>query len=144
MRSIIDCKDCNISCLYNLLDMNCLLAMHTNSGTLHSTPQYGCTQENHMTDRNFDMNAWLETYKEAFTSFSKAQQEGFKALERFARFHYAVAGDVLEAGLAQAQATLGTRAASGTQAIAELLQKQAEVGTQLSEKLRARAQEFSA
>lgn len=97
-----------------------------------------------MTDRNFDMNAWLETYKEAFTSFSKAQQEGFKALERFARFHYAVAGDVLEAGLAQAQATLGTRAASGTQAIAELLQKQAEVGTQLSEKLRVRAQEFSA
>ena len=32
----------------------------------------------------------------------------------------------------------------GTQAIADLLQKQAELGTQLSEKLKARAQEFSA
>jgi len=55
-----------------------------------------------------------------------------------------VAGDVLEAGLAQAKATLSARAADGTQAIADLLQKQAELGTQLSEKLKARAQEFSA
>ena len=31
-----------------------------------------------------------------------------------------------------------------TQAIADLLQKQAELGTQLSEKLKARAQEFTA
>ena len=47
-------------------------------------------------------------------------------------------------GLAQAKAVLGARAAVGTQAIAELLQKQAELGTELSEKLKARAQEFSA
>ncbi|HYB34218.1 MAG TPA: phasin family protein [Steroidobacteraceae bacterium] len=97
-----------------------------------------------MTDRTFDLSAWLETYKDAFASFTKAQQDSFKALERFARFHYAVAGDVLEAGLAQAKAALSARAAVGTQAIADLLQKQAELGTQLSEKLRARAQEFSA
>ncbi len=96
-----------------------------------------------MTDRTYDVNAWLETYKDAFTSFSKAQHDGFKALERFTRFHYAVAGDVLEAGLAHARATLTARAAVGTQAIAELLQRQAEVGTQLSERLKARAQEFS-
>jgi predicted phage-related endonuclease len=96
-----------------------------------------------MTDRTYEVNAWLETYKDAFTSFSKAQQDGFKALERFARFHYAVAGDVLEAGLAHARATLTARAAEGAQALADLLQRQAEVGTQLSEKLRARAQEFS-
>src|SRR5579862_2094258 len=96
-----------------------------------------------MTDRTYDVNAWLETYKDACTYFSKAQQEGFKALERFTRFHYAVAGDVLEAGLAHARATLTARAAVGTQAIADLLQRQAEVGTQLSDKLRARAQEFS-
>ena len=48
-----------------------------------------------MTDRTYDLDAWLETYKDAFTSFTRAQQDGFKALERFARFHYAVAGDVL-------------------------------------------------
>jgi len=96
-----------------------------------------------MTDRTYDLNAWLETYKDTFTSFTRAQYDGFKALERFARFHYAVAGDVLEAGLAQAKATLSARAGVGTQAIADLLQKQAELGTQLSEKLKARAQEFS-
>jgi hypothetical protein len=97
-----------------------------------------------MTDRNLDLNAWLESYQDAFSSFSKAQQEGLRALERFARFHYAVAGDVLEAGLAQAKASWSSRAAIGTQAIAELLEKQAELGTQLSAKLKARAQEFSA
>jgi hypothetical protein len=95
-----------------------------------------------MTDRQ-DLNAWIETYKETFASFAKAQQDGFKALERFARFHYAVAGDCLEAGLAQAKAALGTRAALGTQVVADLLTKQAELSAQLSEKLRARAQEFS-
>ena len=96
-----------------------------------------------MTDRAFDLNTWLETYKETVASFSKAQQEGFGALERFARFNYAVAGDCLEAGLAQAKAALSARAAVGTQAVADLLAKQAELSNQLSEKLRARAQEFS-
>lgn len=98
-----------------------------------------------MRDPNqIDWNIWLDTYKDTYDSFSKAQHEGLRALERFARFQYAVAGDVLEAGLAQAKATLGTRAAIGTQAIAELLEKQAELSTQLSEKIRERAQEFSA
>jgi hypothetical protein len=98
-----------------------------------------------MQDPNqIDWNVWLDTYKDTYASFSKAQHEGLRALERFARFQYAVAGDVLEAGLAQAKATLGARAAIGTQAVAELLEKQAELSTQLSEKIRERAQEFSA
>ena len=98
-----------------------------------------------MRDPNhIDWNIFLDSYKDAYASFSKAQQEGLRALERFARFQYAVAGDVLEAGLAQAKATLGARAEIGTQAIAELLEKQAELSTQLSDKIRARAQEFSA
>ena len=96
-----------------------------------------------MTDRNYDLNTWLETYKETFASFSKAQQDGFKALERFARFNYAVAGDYLESGLAHAKVALTARAAVGAQALADLLAKQAELSNQLSEKLRARAQEFS-
>ena len=96
-----------------------------------------------MTDRNFDLNTWLETYKETIGSFGKAQQDGFKALERFARFNYAVAGDVLESSLAQVKAALTSRAAVGTQAVAELLAKQAELSNQLSDKLRTRAQEFS-
>jgi len=88
-----------------------------------------------MRDSNqIDWNVWLDTYRDTFASFSKAQHEGFRALERFARFHYAVAGDVLEASLAQAKATLGVRTAFGTQAIAEMLEKQAELGTQLTER----------
>jgi hypothetical protein len=98
-----------------------------------------------MRDPNhIDWNIFLDSYRETYASFSKAQHEGLRALERFARFQYAVAGDVLEAGLAQAKATLGARAAIGTQAVAELLEKQAELSTQLSDKIRERAQEFSA
>jgi len=98
-----------------------------------------------MRDPNhIDWNIFLDSYRETYASFSKAQHEGLRALERFARFQYAVAGDVLEAGLAQAKATLGARAAIGTQAVAKLLEKQAELSTQLSEKIRERAQEFSA
>jgi len=97
-----------------------------------------------MTDRAYDLNSWLDSYKSTFSAFTKAQQEGFKTLERFARFQYAVAGDVLEASLAHTRAALGVRATLGSQAVTELLQKQAEVGTQLGEKLKARAQEFSA
>jgi len=94
-----------------------------------------------MTD-TCDLNTWLDSY--AFTSFTKAQQESFKALERFALFNYRVACDVLEAGMAHTRAALGARAALGTQALADLLQKQAELGAQLSEQLRVRAQEFTA
>jgi len=73
-----------------------------------------------MRDPNhIDWNIFLDSYRETYASFSKAQHEGLRALERFARFQYAVAGDVLEAGLAQAKATLGARAAIGTQAVAE-------------------------
>ena len=98
-----------------------------------------------MRDRNqIDFNVWLDQYKDTYASFSRVQHEGFRALEAFARFNYAVAGDVLEASFAQAKATLGAPGAGfGTHAFAELLEKQAELGTQLSEKIRERAQEFS-
>jgi len=90
-----------------------------------------------MTDRSYDPNAWLDAYRDAFAPVSKYQQESFKAVERLARFQYTVAGDYLESGLAQAQAAFGAKSAT------ELLSKQAEIGTQLGEKLRARAQEFA-
>jgi hypothetical protein len=95
------------------------------------------------THNQTDWNIWLDTYKDAYVSFIKAQQEGWRALERFARFQYAVAGDVLEVALAEAKATLGVRATFSTQAFAELMEKQVELGTQLSDKIRERAQEFS-
>jgi hypothetical protein len=96
-----------------------------------------------MMDRSYDFQGWFEPYKETFASLAKAQQDGFRTLERFARFQYAVAGDLLDAGLAHARTAIGARSTVGTQVIPELLQKQAEIGTQLGEKLKARAQEFS-
>ena len=90
-----------------------------------------------MTDRTFDPNTYFDTFRETFASVTKAQQEGFKAIERLARFQYAVVGDYLEAGIAQTQAALSAKTP------VELFTKQTEVGTQLGEKLRTRAQEFS-
>ena len=90
-----------------------------------------------MNDRAHDPNAWMDAYRESFAPVYKAQQEGFKTLERFARFHYAVIGDYLESGLAHAHAAIHAKNPL------ELIVKQAELGTQLGEKLRARAQEFS-
>ena len=74
-----------------------------------------------MSDRTFDPNAWLDAYRETFAPVYKAQQEGFKTIERFARFQYSVAGDYLESGLAHAQAAFAAKNP------AELLTKQAEI-----------------
>lgn len=90
-----------------------------------------------MNDHTFDLNPWFDAYRGSFASVHKVQQEGFKAVERFARFQYALAGDCLEAGIAQAQATL-----LAAKSPAEMVSKHVELGTRLSEKLRARAQEF--
>ena len=90
-----------------------------------------------MSDRTFDPNSWLDAYRESFASVQKAQEQGFKAIERFARFQYAVAGDYLEAGIAHAQAALGVKTP------AELLAKQTELNARLGDKLRSRAQEFA-
>jgi phasin family protein len=90
-----------------------------------------------MTDRTFDLNTWLDAYRESFSSVQKAQEQGFKAVERFARFQYAVAGDYLEAGIAHTQAALAAKTP------ADLIAKQTELNANLGEKLRARAQEFA-
>lgn len=90
-----------------------------------------------MSERTFDPSTWLDSFRDTFASVTKAQQEGFKAIERIARFQYAVAGDYLEASIAQTQAALAAKTP------VELFAKQTELGTQLGEKLRARAQEFS-
>ncbi|MDP9085034.1 MAG: phasin family protein [Pseudomonadota bacterium] len=90
-----------------------------------------------MSDTTFDPKTILETYKSAFAPVLKVQQEGVKVLDRVGRYQYAVAGDYLEWSLAQA------KLAFGAQSPADFLAKQVELTTALSEKLRARAQEFS-
>ena len=90
-----------------------------------------------MTDRTFDTNHMLVAAREAFAPMLKAQQEGFKTIERLARLQYAVAGDVLEAGFARVNAAF----VAGTPS--ELLNKHTELNTQFVDKLRARAEEFA-
>jgi hypothetical protein len=90
-----------------------------------------------MNDRTFDPSTFINATREAFAPVIKAQQEGFKTLERLARLQYAVAGDVLESSLARVNASFAAATPS------ELMNKQTELHTQLVEKLRDRAQEFS-
>ncbi|HLN49454.1 MAG TPA: phasin family protein [Steroidobacteraceae bacterium] len=89
-----------------------------------------------MSDSTFDPKAIFEAYRNAFAPTLKAQQEAVKAIDRLGRYQYAVAGDYLEWSLAQAKAALATQTPS------EFVTKQVELTTALSEKLRARAQEF--
>jgi hypothetical protein len=91
-----------------------------------------------MTDQTFDPSALLETYRNALAPALHAQQEGLKALDRLARYQYAVAGDYLEWSLSQAQALLGAKSPS------EIAAKQSELGTKISEQLRGRVQELNA
>ena len=90
-----------------------------------------------MTDRIFDTNSILTATREAFAPVVKAQQDGFKTLERLARLQYAVAGDVLDIGLARVNATFAATTPS------ELLNKHVELTTQFVDKLRARAEELA-
>jgi len=90
-----------------------------------------------MTDRTFDPNTMIAATREAFAPVLKAQHESFKTFERLARLQFAVAGDVLESGLARVNASF----ASGSPS--ELLSRQTELHSQLVDKLRARAEEFA-
>ena len=90
-----------------------------------------------MTERTFDPNSMLTAAREAFAPVLKAQQENFTTFERLARLQYALAGDVLESGLARVHATFSAATPS------ELLNKHTELNTQLVDKLRARAEEFA-
>lgn len=90
-----------------------------------------------MTDQTFDPNALLETYRNALAPALHAQQEGLKALDRLARYQYAVAGDYLEWSLSQAQSLLGAKTP------AEIVAKQSELSSKISEQLRGRVQELN-
>ena len=85
---------------------------------------------------DFDPKSIFEAYRNAFSPALKVQKEGVAALDRFGRYQYAIAGDYLEWSLAQAKAALEA------QSPAEFVTKQVELTTSLSDKLRARVQEF--
>ena len=91
-----------------------------------------------MTDKHtFDPTAMMAATREAFAPVFKAQQESFKTFERLARLQYAVAGDVLESGIARVHASFAASSPG------DLLSKQTELSTELADKLRERAEEFA-
>jgi phasin family protein len=90
-----------------------------------------------MIDRTFDPSTLINATREAFAPVVKAQQEGFKSFERLARLQFAVVGDMLESSLARVHASFAATTPG------ELMSKQTELHTQLVDKLRERAQEFS-
>jgi hypothetical protein len=90
-----------------------------------------------MIERSLDPNAFFEAYRNSLAPVLHAQQEGLKALDRFAHYQYALAGDYLEWSLSQAKAALAAKSPS------ELVARQAELGSKLSDQLRSRVQEFS-
>jgi len=90
-----------------------------------------------LNDRTFDPGAMIAAAREAFAPVLKAQQEGFKAFERLARLQYALAGDVLDSGLARVNATFAATTPS------EWLSKHSELYGQFMDKLRTRAEEFA-
>ena len=89
-----------------------------------------------MNETTFDPKTIFDSYKTALAPALNAQQEGVKALASLGRYQYAVAGDYLEWSLAQAKAAIGA------QSPVDFVSKQVELTTALSEKLRARAEEF--
>lgn len=90
-----------------------------------------------MSDRTFDFSTLLDTYSDAFAPVLRAQTEGFRTLERLARYQFAVAGDYLDWSLAQASASVQTKS------VADLVSQQTELNTRLGEKLRTRAEELT-
>jgi phasin family protein len=89
-----------------------------------------------MTDTHFDAKAFSETYRNAFAPVLKAQQESVKTFDKLGRYQHSVAGDYLDWSVAQAKAVLDAKTP------AELFSKQMQLTTALSERMRARAQEF--
>ncbi len=90
-----------------------------------------------MNDKTFDPSTYVESFRNALAPLVRAQAESLKALDRFAHHQYAIAGDYLEYGLAQAKAAVAAKTPN------DLLAAQTELSTRLTEQLRARAQEFS-
>jgi phasin family protein len=89
-----------------------------------------------MTDRKFDLGSISTSFRDAFAPILRAQQEGLKTVERLARYQFAVAGDYLDWGIAQAK--VGTSANTAAEAVGQ----QTELNSELGDKLRAHTREF--
>jgi len=90
-----------------------------------------------MTDRTFDPNQMLAAAREALERLEAFLLRLEHRRERLARLQYAVAGDVMESGIARMHAAFAATSPS------ELFSKHTELNSQFVDKLRARAEEFA-
>ena len=90
-----------------------------------------------MTQKTFDFTALFDTYRQAFAPVIAAQQNGLNTLERLARYQFAVAGDYLDWTLSHAKTSAEPKS------VADLVSQQSALNTSFSDKLRARAAEFT-
>jgi hypothetical protein len=90
-----------------------------------------------MTQKTLDFTALFDTYRQAFAPVIAAQQNGLKTLERLARYQFAVAGDYLDWTLSH------VKTGAEPKSVADLVSQQTALNTSFSDKLRARAEEFT-
>lgn len=90
-----------------------------------------------MTVSSLDMSTLFDAYRNSFAPVLRAQQEGITAIERLARYQFAVAGDYLDWSIAQAKTGVGAKSPD------ELTSKLSELNTRFSELLKKRSQEFA-
>jgi phasin family protein len=90
-----------------------------------------------MTQKTFDFTAMFDTYRQAFAPAIAAHQSGLQTLERVARYQFAVVGDFLDWTLSH------VKTSAEPKSVADLVSQQSALNTSFSEKLRARAEEFT-
>ena len=90
-----------------------------------------------MTQKTLDFTALFDTYRQGFAPVIAAQQSGLNALERLARLQFAVAGDYLDWTLSH------VKTSAEPKPVADLVSQQTALNTSFSDKLRARAEEFT-
>jgi phasin family protein len=90
-----------------------------------------------MTQKTLDFTALFDTYRQAFAPVIAAQQSGLKTLERLARYQYAVVGDYLDWTFSH------VKTSAEPKPVADLVSQQTALNTSFSDKLRARAEEFT-
>ena len=90
-----------------------------------------------MTTKTFDFSTLFDTYRQAFAPVISAQQTGLKTVERLARYQFAVAGDYLDWALSHA------KTGAEPKSVADLVSQQTALNKSFSDKLRARAEEFT-
>jgi len=90
-----------------------------------------------MSAKQNDLGSYLDFTRRAFAPAARLNELAAQNIERLARFQYEIAGDWMQFGLEQLQATVGARD------IGTLLSRQAEIGNKFAEKAARRQQDLA-